>query len=248
MDEKWSTEITGHDENGEPIVRGYNLLDLIQKLNFTQAIFLVLKGELPNEKEEKMFNALLVSSIDHGVGAPSTTVARIAASSGVSTSAAIATGVAAIGENHGGAGEAAAKMLQKKVDKSAAEIVAHFKEKDKRIPGYGHKIYKDEDPRTTTLLKIAQETGFHGKYVKKALEIADELEKSSGKKLPLNIDGAIAAVMSEMGFDWHLGKSLFIISRVSGLAAHVAEEQKYGKLRRLSEEEIDYLGPKNRNL
>jgi citryl-CoA lyase len=78
--EKFITSITTHDENGEPVIRGKKLIDLIQNYNFTQSIFLVLKGQLPNEKEEKLLNALLVASIDHGVEAPSTTVARIAAS------------------------------------------------------------------------------------------------------------------------------------------------------------------------
>ncbi|HEY4694625.1 MAG TPA: citryl-CoA lyase [Candidatus Nanoarchaeia archaeon] len=245
--ERWSTSITTHDENGDPIIRGYNLLSLIQKVNFTQAIFLVLRGELPNEREEKLLNAILVSAIDHGVGAPSTTVARITASSGVPSSTAIANGIAAIGENHGGAAEAAAKMLQENINKSASEVVADYKERSKRVPGFGHKIY-EVDPRTQTLIKIAEGTGFNGKYVKLSLEIEKELEKSSGKKLPLNIDGVTAALMSEMGFDYRLGKSLFIIARVAGLAAHVLEEQEAKTLRRLDESDVDYTGPSKRSL
>lgn len=247
-EEKWITKITTHNENQEPIIRGYSLIELIKKTTFTQSVFLVLKGELPTEKEEKLFNALLVASIDHGVEAPSTTVARITASSGVPSSSAIAAGVASIGENHGGAAESLAKILQKSSDKSANEIVAEFKNKGKRIPGFGHKIYK-VDPRTQTLLKIAQENGFGGKYIKLALEIEKELENSSGKKLPLNIDGAIAALMSELNFDYRLGKSLFIISRIVGIAAHVHEEQTTAKpVRRLSEGDIDYQGPQERKL
>ncbi len=246
MSEKnWSTKITTHDEDGNPIVRGYNLLDLIDKVNFTQGIFLVLKGELPKENEEKMLNALLVASIDHGVGAPSTTVARVAASSGVESSAAIAAGVASVGKVHGGAAEKLAKHLQK--DMTAADLIAHFKEKGVKVPGFGHKIY-EVDPRTQALLKIAEETGFKGKFVQKSLEMEAELEKTTGKKLPLNIDGAIATIMSEMGFDWRLGKSLFIISRVAGMAAHVAEEQEQNKLHRLDEDDIEYTGPAKRSI
>ena len=82
-----------------------------------------------------------------------------------------------------------------------------------------------------------------------AQDIESELEKSSGKKLPLNIDGITAALMSEMGFDYHLGKGLFIISRVVGLVAHVNEEQSTNKsVRRLSEDEIEYNGPQKRSL
>lgn len=245
--DKWVTEITTHDENGNPIVRGYNLIELINKVNFTQAIFLVLKGELPNEKEEKLLNAILVSSIDHGVAAPSTTVARLTASNGVPSSTAIANAIASIGEAHGGAAEALAKILQENKDRSANEIVNEFKEKKKRVPGFGHKIY-EVDPRTQALLTIADSTGFKGKFVKLSLEIEKELEKSSGKKLPLNVDGAIAALMSELGFDYRLGKSLFIISRVAGIAAHVHEEQITAKpVRRISEADVEYTGPNKRS-
>lgn len=246
--QKWETKITKHDENGDPIVRGYNLVDLIKKVNFTQAIFLVLKGELPTSNEEKLLNAILVSSIDHGVEAPSTTIARLTVSNGVQTSTAIGNGIASIGDSHGGAAEALAKILQENQEKPAAEIVSEFKDKKKRIPGFGHKIYT-VDPRTQSLIEIAKETGFDGKFLIKALEIEAILEKSSGKKLPLNIDGIIAALMSGLGFDWRLGKSFFVISRVVGIAAHVFEEQTTAKpVRRISENEIEYSGPEKRNL
>ncbi len=246
--EKFETKISKHDENGEPIIRGYNLIELINKVNFTQSIFLTLKGELPSENEEKLLNAILVSSLDHGVEAPSTTIARLTASNGVSSSTAIAAGISSIGDAHGGAGEALAKLLQETPEKNASKIVVEFKEKKKRIPGFGHKIY-EVDPRTQSLLKIAQDTGFYGKFVNLCLEIERELEKVSEKKLPLNIDGAIAALMSELGFDWRLGKSLFIISRVVGISAHVQEEQTTGKpVRRVSEKDVDYTGPTKRNL
>lgn len=248
FEEKFETKITTHDPKGNPLIRGYSLVELVEKLNFTQSIYLVLKGELPNPKEEKLINALLVASIDHGVQPPSTTVARITASSGVPSSTAIANGIAAIGESHGGAAEALARLLQENVDKVAAEIVKGFKEKKKRIPGFGHKIY-EVDPRTQALLKIAKETGFDGKFVKLALEIEKELENSSGKKLPLNIDGITAALMSELGFDYRLGKSLFIISRVVGIAAHVHEEQTTARpVKRITEEDVNYTGPEKKSL
>ena len=246
MNDKWKTSITNHNENGDPLIHGYNLTELINKVNFTQSIFLVLKGQIPSKNEEKLLNAILVSSIDHGISAPSTTIARLTASNGVSSSTAIANGIASIGESHGGAAEALAKLLQE--NKTAVEIVNEHKEAKIRIPGFGHKIYL-VDPRTQELLKIAEETLFNGKFVKLALEIEKELENSSGKKLPLNIDGAIAALLLELGFDYKLGKSLFIISRVVGIAAHVHEEQTTAKpVRRISEEDIDYTGEKERSL
>src|SRR3989344_5749953 len=245
----WKSAITGHFE-GIPYVRGYKLTEMLQKLSFTQAIFLVLKGELPNGKEEAMLNAILVASIDHGIEAPSTTVSRITASCGVPLSTAVATGVAAIGDSHGGAIEEASKIFQEIVEKgkSPAEIVEKARFKSERIPGYGHKIY-DTDPRTVAILEVAEKQGFKGPHIEMALEIEKELEKAVGRKLCLNIDGITAAVMSELGFPPELGNGFFIISRVAGLAAHVHEEKTREKpVRRIEEDEVAYDGPKPRNL
>src|SRR3989344_6622956 len=199
-EKEWKSAITGHFE-GIPHVRGYKLTEMIKKLSFTQSIWLLLKGELPNEKEEAMMSAILVASIDHGVEAPSTTVARITASCGVPLSTAVATGVAAIGDSHGGAIEEAAKIFQEIVEKgkSPTEIVEKVRFKSERIPGFGHKIY-DTDPRTLALIEVAEKNGLKGKYIEIALEIERELEKAVGKKLCLNIDGVTAAIISEMDF------------------------------------------------
>ncbi|MEX0621750.1 MAG: citryl-CoA lyase [Candidatus Woykebacteria bacterium] len=250
MSEKnWKSAITSHFKD-VPHVRGYDLTEMLQKLSFTQAIYLVLKGELPNEKEETMLNSILVASIDHGVEAPSTTVARITASTGVPLSTAVATGVASMGESHAGAIEAAAKVFQDAVKKgrSASDIVEKARFKGERIPGFGHKIY-DVDPRTAAILKITEKNGFKGKHIDIALEIEKELEKVVDRRLPLNIDGITAAVISEMGFDAGLGNGFFIISRIAGLVAHVHEEKTREKpVRRISEEDVEYDGPKPRKL
>lgn len=248
-EKKWKTQISSHAD-GLPHIRGYKVPEMLKKLSFTQAIFLVLRGELPSEKEEIMLDAILVAAIDHGVAPPSTTVARITASTGVPLSTAVATGIAAMGEFHAGAIEANAKLLQSAVKKghSASDIVEKARFKSERIPGYGHKIY-DTDPRTQAILEVAEKNGYKGKHIDLALEIERELEKAVGRKLPLNIDGITAAVISEMGFDPELGNGFFIISRVAGLVAHVYEEKTREKpVRRISEDEVDYDGPKPRNL
>ena len=248
-EKKWKTSITSH-EGGIPAIRGYKVPEMLKKLSFTQAIFLVLKGELPTNKEEAMMNALLVAAVDHGVGPPSTTVARITASTGVPLTTAVATGVAAMGKSHAGAIEAAAVIFQDAVKKgrSASDIVEKARFKSERIPGYGHKIY-EVDPRTQAILEVAEKNGYKGKHIELAIEIEKELEKAVGRKLALNIDGITAAVISELGFEAELGNGFFIISRVVGLVAHVYEEKTREKpVRRIDESEIDYDGPKPRSL
>jgi citryl-CoA lyase len=247
---KWKTKIAGQ-VGGKLVVRGYELTKLIEEVGFVASVWLVLKGELPKGKEERMLEAILVSCLEHGLGPPSTTVVRIVASTGNPVNTAVAAGISAIGEHHGGAGEKAAEIFHntlkngKNIDIAAKILVEEIIKKGQRMPGYGHMVY-DTDPRTQTLLKIAKKEGFYGKYVKLALVVEKELERRTGKRLPLNIDGAIAALLLELGFDPKLGKGIFIIGRTPGLVAHIFEEQTEEKpYRRLSEEEIEYLGPKN---
>ena len=224
MEKPWKTAITKATEE-ETIIRGYELTELIKKVTFIEAIFLVLKGELPTKNEGRMLDAILVSCIDHGIAPPSVVATRTVLSGGNPLNTAVGAGILTLGESHGGAIEQCAKILQEIV-KGKIETEDFIKkscEKKERIPGYGHKIYT-QDPRTAALLKIAKELGFTGKYVQAALGIEAALEKIKGKKLCLNVDGAIAAIVSEMGFDYQLGKGFFIISRVVGLVAHAREE------------------------
>lgn len=238
---KYRTAITTH-RNGKPYLRGYDLIELAGKTSFAAAIYLILKGEKPSEMGEKMLDAMLTISIDHGVEPASVVAARNIYSGGSPVQAAVAGGVLAFGDYHGGAIEAAMENFYEYANKSAGELIADLKAKDKRVAGFGHKLY-ETDPRTERLVEIAKDLGFNGKFIKLAQSVADEFE-NVGKKLPLNIDGIIAALLCEMGFDSKVGKGIFIIARTPGLVAHVVEEATREKpVRRLAEEEVEYDGP-----
>jgi len=247
---KWRTAISWHFDK-EAYVRGYKLQDLVKNLTFSEAIYLVLKGELPKENEAKMLDAIFVSLVEHSIAPPSVIAARAVASGGNSLHVGVGAGILAFGEFHGGALEGAMKFLQENVDKNPEEVVKAYLERGIRIPGYGHRYYKEFDPRSKVLLDLAKELGFYGKYVKFALEVEKAIEKIKGKKLILNVDGAIASIVSEMGFDYRLGKGFFIIGRTPGLVAHVYEElttEKPFSKRLNEEEEVEYLGEKPREL
>ncbi|MDP2650627.1 MAG: citrate/2-methylcitrate synthase, partial [bacterium] len=190
----------------------------------------------------KMLDAILVASAEHGVEAPSTFVARTAASTGNPINSDLAAGILTVGEWHGGAVEKCAQMLQS--EKSAEEIVADAIKNKEKLAGYGHKVYKDEDPRTTAIFAKAKELGLSQTNIQKAVAIGQEFEKQSGKKLPINIDGAIAAIISELGLDWRLGKAIFVLGRLPGMIAHAHEEIVNEKpYRRLEEGDVEYTGP-----
>ena len=241
----WKTSISKASSEGTTI-RGYNLEELTKKLSFTETIYLTLKGELPTSKQTKMLDAIFVSSIDHGIEVSSVTVARSTMAAGNQFNSSVAAGVGTLGKYHGGAIEDCAKFLEQNLDNNIKEVVKQSIENKKRIGGFGHKMYK-VDPRTQTLFEIAKQNNIYGKYCKLAEEIETELESQKGKKLCINIDGAIAALILDLGFDSTLANAFFIISRTVGLCAHVHEEKTTEKpVRRLSESE--YTGKENREL
>lgn len=245
MPKAYRTGITTH-KDGKPYVRGYDLTKLAGKTSFTSAIYLVLKGELPDAKSEKMLDAILTISIDHGIEPASVVSARNIYSAGSPVQAAVAGGILAFGDYHGGAIEGAMENFYAYADKEASELIADLKAKDKRVAGFGHKLY-DKDPRTERLIELSREYEFYGKFVKFAQSVESEFEKDE-KKLPLNIDGIIAALLCEMGFSAKVGKGIFIIARAPGLVAHVVEEATREKpVRRLTEEEVEYDGPSPRD-
>ena len=130
-----------------------------------------------------------------------------------------------------------------------AEILANeSNEKKRRILGFGHRVHTS-DPRTKRLFYIAEKMNINGNHISLSKAIERSLEKSVGKKLPINVDGAIAAIISDMGFDWRLGKAFFLIGRAAGLTAHVYEEQTdFKPMRKICDIDSIYEGLEERDL
>lgn len=254
---KWKTGITKVEPN-KIVTKGYRQDELIGNVPFSHVVFLLIKGELPSEKEGKMMDAILTACIDHGVTPPSSQAARVVASGGVPMPTAIAAGLMSIGDFHGGAIEKGALFLQngvkrmkeegKNIEEMAVILVRESKEKKQRILGFGHRIHTD-DPRTKKLLSLADELGIAKEHVALSIAISVELEKSLGKKLPINVDGCVAALISDMGFDWRLGKAFFVIGRCAGLTAQVYEEISREKpMRRMWSVDVEYDGPEEKKV
>ncbi len=232
---KFKTSIS-QTKDGIHSIRGKSILELMAKNTFTEVIFLLLRGNLPTKNEQALLEAVLIAATDNGVEAPSLFVPRIIAASGNDFHTALGAGMLSIGEKHGGAAEKAAELFIS--GKTAEQIV----EESKIIAGFGHKIYKDEDPRAAVLEQKTKELGFSGKYFTMAREVEKVLAEKKGKKLPLNIDGAMACCMLELGLDAKLGKALFLIGRIVGMSAHILEEYSQGNsYYRLDEGEIENL-------
>lgn len=230
---EWKTDISSYGEDA--VVRGERLEDVMD-MEFSDAIFLTLSGEKPTEEESDLFSTVLSSCIDHGVGNPSTVSARTVQSGGNSMNASVAAGVLALGDKHGGAIEDCMEMLRS--DVSAEKTVVEALESDRKIPGIGHKVYEEEDPRAEKILEKAKELGLSGEHVEKMRAVKQEFAERK-VDLVLNVDGAIGAVMSDIGWPSELGKGIFIVARTPGLVAHVHEEMGHEDFRR---EKGEYTG------
>ncbi|MFQ5771740.1 MAG: citryl-CoA lyase, partial [bacterium] len=216
---KWKTAITKVKSN-EVRLRGYRLDELMGKISFGQAVYLALKGELPPENVGKIIDAILVSSIDHGATPPSALSAITVASTGAPLNAAVASGILAISRFHGGAIEDCMGVLlqtdekrkSKEItfDKAATEIVDEYRQTGRRISGFGHRLHT-EDPRTKKLFELCNKFKIGENFIAIAQAIESALEKQLGKKLPINVDGAIAAILCQLDFSPKLANAFFSI-------------------------------------
>ncbi len=228
----WRTGIAdSHD--GHIRLRGYDVTALMGGCTFADTIFLLHQGRLPSDAERQLLNSILTACSDHGPGSPSCATARLAASGNrQSLAAAIAAGILAIGNDHGGAGEACMEVIAAglarvrrdglSIDEAARGELSALREAGRRMPGFGHRVHA-VDPRTTVLFDQARAGQVAGDGVA-FIDAIDRALRESGKTLPVNIDGALAALLHDMGFPPAFGKLVFIIGRVAGLSAEVLEE------------------------
>jgi len=256
---EWRTAITEIAPN-RIAVRGYPVDEMMGRLSFSDAVYLILRGELPTPSVGRLFSAVLVSLIDHGVTPPSTLAARNVATSGAPLRASVASGVLGFGMYHGGDIETCMRFLGKALGRvregarpadAAAEVVAECLRTDRPCPGFGHRIHT-ADPRAARLFQMAHELELEGEHVRMIREISRVLDArpdASSRALPVNVDGAIAAVSADLGFEPDLANALFIISRVPGLVAHSHEEREREKpMRQIDPKDHVYDGPPRRRL
>ena len=193
------------------VVRGKDLPgEILGHLNLGDMAFLELLGRVPDPRESKLFNAMVVTLVEHGI-TPSALAARMTyLGAPEAMQAAVAAGLCGLGSVFVGSMEGVARMLAENADV----------DKMKRVPGLGHPLHKPVDPRTTRLFQIARETGFHGKYCQRMEEIG------RARNLVVNATGAIGALACELGLDWRAVKGLGVMARAIGLVGHLLEEAR----------------------
>lgn len=258
-EERWQTSLTAIEPN-KIQVRGYPLDEMMGRVGFAEAVYLLLMGELPTPTIGQMLNAVLVSSIDHGVTPPSTLAARNVATSGAPLKDCIAAGILAFGPHHGGDIESCMRFLDRgltvarggqTMQQAAETIVEEYVAAREVPPGFGHR-YHTRDPRAARLFQMALELEVEGEHVRliRAAERALAAHKDAfDRPLPVNVDGAIAAICADLGFAYELGNALFLISRLPGLIAHAHEERtRQAPMRQIDPKDHDYDGARDRRL
>jgi len=256
MTRNWCSAITDARPN-HLMVRGYPLEELIGRISFADAVFLVLIGELPDARQRRLVDALLVCAIDHGPTPPTTRSARSVAASRPPLVSSVAAGILAISDFHGGAIERAmGTMLAvqhaceagKNLEEAARIEVQSRRSAGERLAGYGHRVHTS-DPRAQRLLELLRETNPPSRFADVGEAIRGALEAELGRELPINVDGAMAAVLCELGFLPELANGFFAMSRLPGLLAHVHEETARERpMRDIDFSAVAYDGPPERHL
>ncbi|WP_168788499.1 citryl-CoA lyase [Paraburkholderia aromaticivorans] len=237
------------------VVRGKDLPnEILGHMNLGDFAFLQLTGKAATPEQSAVFNAILITLVEHGM-TPSAIVARMTyAGAPESLQAAVAAGLCGLGSVFVGSMEGACRMLSEALPYStkhedleqlAHDTVAAWRGRGATIPGIGHPLHKPVDPRTPRLFEMAAQNGLSGDYVKLMQLIGAEAERVSGKSLPVNATGAIGAICCEFGFPWRIVRGFGVMARAIGLVGHLAEEAErpmaYEIWQRVEDEASAYL-------
>jgi len=218
-------------------VRGKDLCaDLIGKVGFTDYFFFLLTGKMPSDQQRFFTDAVLVAIAEHGL-VPSVQAARMTlAAAPEAWQGAVAAGLLGVGSVVAGSSEVAGKFLVQLIadakssgksfeDAATAGLKRLVVEKQK-VPGLGHPQHSAGDPRAILLLELADSRGASGDHVQMLRLLEKHAPSVTGRKLPINVSGAIPAVMLDVGYPVNAIKGLPLLARTAGLVAHLYEESQ----------------------
>lgn len=246
----WNTSVSDV-EKAEVYVRGYGMGDLIGRLSFSAATYLMIRGNLPTPGEARMMDAILCSVLDYALKKPGTVAARYCVSANPSMTAGLATAVLSVGEYTLAPDEAGRFIMESFAeasragtpDDAAAEaVIDRLRAAGRRMPGLGHPNFRVIDPRAQKLKEIAIAEGAWGPTCDwyEALHLAFKA-KAGKPDIVINEVGMMAAILGEMGFSPTEMTGIAILSTVPGVIAHVSEEiQSNVRIRTVPDEVVEY--------
>jgi len=225
------------------IRKGKTIIDPDRSLSHSANFLRMLNGVNPSETATRALDVALILQADHELNA-STFAARVIASTFSDIHSAVVGAIAALkGPLHGGANAETMKLLVA-IDEAGADPVEYVKqmfEQKKKISGFGHRVYRTEDPRATHLRRMSEDlsrSAGNTKWFDMSRKI--ELYVNAEKKLNANVDFYSASTYTALGVEIDLFTPIFAISRIAGWTAHVIEQLDDNRLIR---PRADYIGP-----
>ncbi len=251
----WSTAISRAGQ-GRILVRGYPVEEVIEHLNHTEVAYLVLQGELPDARQAAVFDLVLRCGVDQQFISAAVGAARFTASAFPdSPIPALASGMLASGSVTGSPQEPAQMLIEALGWKLAqpeacARVMQVWGERRGRVPGLGHPMHKSAEPRAVTLRRLA--IGLdgwrgHGRMLD---AVEEHLAGVKGRKIPINLAGALGAVLADLGFDPLVIGGLGALGYGMALLAHISEEIREGVPLRIIPDALGahYDGPDERHI
>lgn len=218
-------------------VRGLDLCsEIIGKLDFTSYFWLLVTGEMPSETQRFLANATLCAIAEHGL-VPSVVAGRMTLAAGPEAwQGAVAAGLLGCGSVILGSAETAGRFYAQLIaradeaglsDAEAADAgIRELRAQKKAVPGFGHPQHSAGDPRALRLIELAQEKGVAGRHIAMLHAVRDALPGAIGRALPINVNGAIPAVMLDAGFPLAALKGISLLARTASLIGHLQEESE----------------------
>lgn len=216
--------------------------DLMGKVGFGELAFWMVTKRRPTKQEVRLFETVLVSLADHGF-TPTVIAARMTLySAPEALQGAVAAGLLGGGSRFLGVTEDSGKFLSAalaekglsidaqltdaKWDEVAREVITSAREQKAKLPGLGHPIHKEGDPRTPVMFRIAEEEGLKRGHLRLYEAIGRVHPEILGKKLPLNGAGVAGAALADLGLPPHMLRGFALLARTAGLIAHLFEEEQ----------------------
>lgn len=218
-------------------VRGHDLVgELIGGIDFTDYFWLLVTGSRPSDPQKAMMNACLVAIAEHGL-VPSVQAARMTLAAGPDAwQGAMAAGLLGMGSVVAGSSEVAAQYLHEvladsrtrgvPLEQAAEESLRALKARRAKVPGLGHPQHSGGDPRADRLLEICDRLGLSGDYVATLRMLGRLAPGIIDRPLPINVSGAIPAVILDAGWPLAAIKAIPLLARTAGLSAHLFEESQ----------------------
>lgn len=206
--------------------------DLIGQSTFTEVMFLQIMGRKARPVDLRIIDAVLITLMEHGLTPSAIATRMVYTSAPESLQGAVSAGLQAVGSQFVGTMENCSELLDQiressDPEKTAREIVTHYKTTRNNLPGFGHHLHKPDDPRSLKLIALAQaEDDLPKKHIDALLTFSRVIDEVYGKHITINATGAVAALLGEIGIPMRLMRGFAVISRAAGLVAHIAEEQR----------------------